>query len=167
MNINGKVVLAGIVSLAAVTCSGTPSNSRGDSGGLAERVGKYTTVRLTTDLSVLTENQRRMIPLLIEAGRAMDEIFWVQAYGDRAELLDSLGDGNARRFAEINYGPWDRLADNEPFLAGFGPKPKGANFYPDDMTREEFEAALEESGDKAEALKSLYSLVLRYDAGIM
>ena len=51
-----------------------------------ELLDKYTPVRLTTDLGALSENERRMIPLLIDAAEAMDRIFAVQAHGD----LDSL-----------------------------------------------------------------------------
>jgi hypothetical protein len=104
-------------------------------------LAKYTTVRLSTDLGVLSENERRMIPLLIEAAEAMDEIFWIQAYGDRDALMRQITDPRLRAFAAINYGPWDRVAGNAPFVTGYGPKPEGANFYPSDAGREEVEAA--------------------------
>lgn len=146
---------------------------RGDRAAIQDRLAKYTPVRLTADLSTLSENQRRMLPLLIEAAEAMDEAFWMQAYGERDELLDAIEDADVQRFAEINYGPWDRLAGNEPFMAGAGPssefgagpKPAGANFYPADMTTEEFEAACDESPARAEALRSLYTIVRRDAAG--
>ena len=57
---------------ALVSCSGPVTGPSTGGGAVAGRLAKYTTVRLTTDISVLTENQRRMIPLLIEAGRAME-----------------------------------------------------------------------------------------------
>jgi hypothetical protein len=104
-------------------------------------LAKYTTVRLSTDLGVLSENERRMIPLLIEAAEAMDEIFWIQAYGDRDALMRQITDPRLREFAAINYGPWDRVAGNAAFVTGYGPKPAGANFYPSDAGREEIEAA--------------------------
>ncbi|HET7274898.1 MAG TPA: hypothetical protein VFI91_06940 [Longimicrobiaceae bacterium] len=126
---------------------------------------KYATVRLTADLSELTTNQRAMIPHLIEASKAMDEIYWQQAYGQRDSLLSVLEDPDTERFVQINYGPWDRLEGNEPFIAGVGPKPAGANFYPPDMTREEFEAAVAEGGPRADSLTSLYTLVRRHEAG--
>jgi hypothetical protein len=132
---------------------------------LQQRLAKYTTVRLEADLSTLTENERKMLPLLIEAAQLMDPLFWRQAYGDPAPLLAGLRDPDARRFVEINYGPWDRLAGNEPFLEGVGPKPAGAQFYPSDMTKEEFEAAVAESPQRAEVLKNLYTLVRRDAAG--
>ncbi|WP_282073415.1 hypothetical protein, partial [Janibacter hoylei] len=65
----------------------------------------------------------------------------------------------ARKFADINYGPWDRLNDNKPFIVGYGDKPLGANFYPADMTREEFEKWDQAGKD------GLYSLVRRNESG--
>jgi Peptidase family M49 len=131
-----------------------------------QRLAKYIPVRLTADLSHLSDGQRRMIPLLIEAAQAMDAAFWRQAYGDKDALLASIDDPDARRFAEINYGPWDRLEGNEPFLDGVGPKPAGAAFYPTDMTKEELEQAVEATPEAA-ALKSQYTVVERDAAGAL
>lgn len=108
---------------------------------VAERLAQYVPVKLTTDVSQLTENERKMIPLLIEAAKIMDACFWYEAYGSPDKLLASIKDPGQRRFAEINYGPWDRLNGNQSFVPGFGDKPLGANFYPTDMTKQEFEQA--------------------------
>jgi len=121
----------------------------------ASRYDIYATVRLTADLSHLQEQQKRMIPLLIEASRIMDDLYWLQAVGDKESFLAGIDDPRARRFAEINYGPWDRLAADKPFIESYGPKPLGAQFYPADMSREEFEAWDQEGKD------GLYSLVKR------
>ncbi len=116
----------------------------------------YAEFTLTADLSHLSDRQRKMVGILIEASEIMDDLFWRQAYGpDYLEWLDTIESPDARRFAEINYGPWDRLDDNRPFIDGFGPKPAGANFYPADMTREEFDAAY------LPGKNGLYSLVRR------
>ena len=106
---------------------------------MQKKVNEYAVVKLTTDLSKLTEKEKQMIPILIEVAQVMDDIFWEQTWGDKHALLDTIKDPYARRFVEINYGPWDRLDENKPFIAGIGEKPKGANFYPKDMTKEEFE----------------------------
>ncbi|MEX2335884.1 MAG: Zn-dependent hydrolase [Fulvivirga sp.] len=120
---------------------------------------KYVTVKLTTDISALSDKQKQMIPLLIEVGKVMDELFWYDAYGIKDSLLLALHNEKAERFVQINYGPWDRLNGNEPFITGVGPKPAGANFYPKDMTKEEFEAA--ELEDKT----SLYTFIRRGSMG--
>lgn len=123
------------------------------------KLDKYVSVRLTTDLSTLTENQKKMIPILIEAGKIMDELFWYEAYGEKESFLANIENEEDRKFAEINYGPWDRLDGNAPFLEGVGEKPAGANYYPKDMTKEEFETS--ELKDKS----SLYTFVRRDDQG--
>ncbi len=138
-----------------------PQDGKRTGNTMADRVKQYAFVRLTTDLSALSENERRMIPLLIEAAGRMNDAFWIQAYGDKEALLSSVTDPDARRFVEINYGPWDRLANNAPFIDGIGPKPAGANFYPKDITKAEFESYIAANPGKGEALKSLYTMVRR------
>ncbi len=100
----------------------------------------YAEVSLTPDLSHLSDNQKRMIGLLIDAGGITDEIFWLQVWGDKDKFLTSIENPRVRRFALYNYGPWDRLANDRPFVKGVGPRPPGARFYPQDMSKAEFEA---------------------------
>ncbi len=117
------------------------SESANHSADVKERVDQYVEVELTTDMDSLTSKQRRMVGLLIDAAKIMDECFWYEAYGEKSKLLESISDPNVKRFAVINYGPWDRLAGNVPFVDGVTAKPPGANFYPVDMTKTEFEEA--------------------------
>ena len=95
---------------------------------------------LTADLSKLTEKEKQMLPLLIEAADQMEAIYWQTAYGDKEQLFEGITDSALIKYLSINYGPWDRLDANRPFLETAGPKPLGANFYPQDMTKSEFEA---------------------------
>lgn len=123
------------------------------------KLNKYTSVRLNTDVSHLSANQQQVVALLIQAADLMNEMFWYEAYGKKDSLLQVVDDPAAKRFIDINYGPWDRLADNEPFIEGVGPKPAGANFYPVDMSKEAFEQA--NLPDKA----NLYTFIRRNEAG--
>ena len=127
--------------------------------GDPERLDIYTPVTLTTDPDQLAAHELLMIPHLIEAAKIMDTLFWLQSYGHPDTFLNQIEDEKVRQFASINYGPWDRLDNMEPFLEGVGEKPLGANFYPKDMTKEELEAA--ELDDKL----SLYTLVERDEEG--
>jgi len=122
-------------------------------------LSKYTPFKLTTNLSSLSANQRKMIKVLIEAADIMNELFWYEAYGNKTEFLTSLENSEEQLFANVNYGPWDRLDGNQPFIKDVGSKPDGANFYPQDMTKEEFEAA--DITDKT----SLYTFIRRDDSG--
>lgn len=126
---------------------------------IQKRVNEYATVELNADLSVLSEKEKQMLPLLFEAAQIMDDLFWKQAYGDKQELLNSIEDEAAKEFVKINYGPWDRLRGNEPFIEGVGEKPLGANFYPADMDTAKFNA-----WDNEEKT-SLYTLIRRDEKG--
>jgi Peptidase family M49 len=144
----------------SMTAPSSSASTAGAQDSIDIKLARYTPVRLTTDLP-LSQADRRMIPLLIDAAREMDELFKLQAYGDLDSLLASIRDPRVRRYAEINYGPWDRLAGNAPFIPGVGAKPEGANLYPADLTRAELEAQIAAGGARADSLKSLYTLVRR------
>ena len=126
---------------------------------MEEKLAKYKEVRLTADLSSLSGAHKQMIPLLIEAGKIMDRLFWYEAYGRKDSLLQLVEDPQLAKYIHINYGPWDRLEGNEPFVGGVGPKPPGANFYPADMTKAEFEAA------ELPGKTSLYTFIRRNEDG--
>ncbi|PYF75732.1 dipeptidyl-peptidase 3 family protein [Pedobacter nutrimenti] len=105
------------------------------------RINIYETVKLTTNLNELSVNERKILPLLIQAAQIMDELFWKQTYPERDSLLNTIRDEKTKSFVRINYGPWDRLNGDKPFVAGIGPKPEGATFYPAGMTKESIEKA--------------------------
>jgi len=137
----------------------TKSNEESAQTTMEKNLSKYVSVKLTADLSTLSDYERKMIPILIKAADVMNDLFWYEAYGDNTELLNSITDVDLKRFVKINYGPWDRLEGNSPFVDGVGEKPAGANFYPKDMTKEEFETA--DIEDKT----SIYNFVRRDETG--
>src|SRR5690606_14151668 len=105
------------------------------------RIQIYELVELTTDLSALSDNDKEVLPLLIKAAEVMDELFWLQAYPQRDSLLATIEDEHTKAFIDINYGPWDRLNGDKPFIDGIGTKPLGAFFYPANTSKEEFESS--------------------------
>lgn len=120
----------------------------------------FASVELKADLSAYSDSERQMLSLLFDAAEIMDDIFWQEAFpGNKDEFLNSIQNDTLKKFAIINYGPWERLAGNEPFITGYGEKPKGANFYPQDMTAKEFDAL------KDPNKTSLYTLIRRDEAG--
>ena len=124
------------------------------------RLGIYHQVPLTADLSHLSDNQKQMLSKLIDASEIMDDLFWKQAFfGDKKAFLQQFSNEELKAFAAINYGPWDRLNGDAPYLSGYGEKAAGAEFYPQDMTKAEFAAA--EFADK----DGLYSVVERTENG--
>ncbi len=117
----------------------------------------YAKVKLTTDISHLSDSEKDVLRIMFRVADIMDDIFWTQTYGDKEALLAGIKDEKIKLFATINYGPWDilNMEENKPFLEGFETRPAGANFYPKDMTKEEFEAF----DDPLK--KNLYTLVKR------
>ena len=148
------VLCATAAGMAAVaSCSGA-----GDSN-LQAKVDEYAVVEVSSPLlETLSDKDMQVLNLFRSAARVMDDLFWKQTFGDRS-LMENLNDPAARDYAMINYGPWDRLADNEPFVDGYGAKPLGANYYPADITAEEFEAF--DDPDK----NSLYTVLRRDENG--
>ena len=143
------------ISVLIFSCQDSPDEDHSN----YHSISTYIPVKLTTDLDALSQNEKNMLPHLFAAANIMNDLFWVQAYGDKKSLLASIANPKLREFAKINYGPWDRLNDNAPFLDNVELKPLGSNFYPPDMTKEEFEelGLLDEKG--------LYSMVRRDEAG--
>lgn len=134
--------IIGMAALLNIGCKQQGGKNANDTIQLSEmqkKVNEYAVVKLTTDLSKLTAKEKEMIPVLVEASQIMDDLFWMETLGDKWAFLDTIKDPATKQFAIINYGPWDRLDENLPFIAGIGKKPAGANFYPADMTKEEFE----------------------------
>ncbi len=148
--------------LAACGAESPPELAVEPSGTAEARPEIYAEFTLTTDLSFFNDEQREMLGLLIQASQIMDDLFWQQTYGEGyEEWLGSIGVDEVRLFAEQNYGPWDRLDDEKPFIEGVGPKPLGANFYPADMSKEEFDAAYLPGKD------DLYTLIRRDEQGAL
>ncbi|MBB1397112.1 dipeptidyl-peptidase 3 family protein [Pseudoalteromonas sp. SG44-8] len=124
------------------------------------RLDIYTDFSLTTDLSHLSDNQKALIAKLIDASKIMDDLFWRQAFGeDKAAFLAKINDPKVQKFADINYGPWDRLNGDQVFLSGYEDKTAGAQFYPADITKEELNKA--DVADK----NGLYSVIKRDEQG--
>lgn len=106
---------------------------------VAKNLASYKILPLKTDLSTLSEVEKQTLRHLIDAAKVADEIFWIQAWGDKNSLIEKTKNDTLRKFIQLNYGPWDRLNNNAPFVQGIGVKPQGANFYPTDLTQEEWD----------------------------
>ena len=119
----------------------------------------YAKVKLTTDMSVLSENEQLVLPYLIKAAKLMDEIFWEESIPESVQVDMASLTEEQNLFYDLNYGPWDRLDNFNSFVNGVGEKPLGANFYPADMTKEEFESMTDVNK------KSLYAVVRRNEEG--
>ena len=148
-----KIIFIAMAALTIGACK--------DAEALKEKVESYAVVQVTSPLyDALDENDKGVIDLFRQAAEIMDGLFWKQTFGDKAEM-DALTNPYERAYAMINYGPWDHLDDNKSFLNGYGEKPLGCQYYPQDMTMEEWEAF--DDPDKF----SLYTVIRRDENGAL
>ena len=128
---------------------------------LKEKVESYAVVEVTSPLyDALSDNDKKIVAIFREAADIMDGLFWKQTFGDKTRI-EALPEGYAKDYAMINYGAWDHLDNNSPFLEGYGQKPLGCQYYPQDMTAEEFAAF--DDPDKL----SLYTVIRRDENGAL
>ena len=145
--------------LLAVGCKGKKAAE--PKSEIQQKVDEYAEFSLTSDLvETLSANEKELVKIFIEISQVMDEIYWDQYFGyENRAALDTLSDPAVRAFANIQYGAWDRLDSEKPFVPGYGERPLGANFYPVDMTEEEY-AALDDP-----LKESQYSVIRRNAEG--
>jgi hypothetical protein len=121
---------------------------------------------LTASLDHLSDGDRKALDHLIKAADIMDAIFLRQAWARNPEFQKKVkalqGDDAtaARDYYRIMYGPWDRLQSRETFL-GDAKHPEGAGYYPEDMTKEEFEAWIAAHPADKESFTSLHTVIRR------
>ena len=156
---NQNYIFLPIFLLITIVIAGCQPADREYRQQLQGLIDQYEEVTLTADLSMLSDGERQIIPILMEAADIIDEIFWLQSYGPKSTLEEIMQEPLAWQYALINYGPWGRLEGHAAFYPGFDDKPLGARFYPLDMSREEFDNW--DDPDKSSAR----TMIRRDDAG--
>ena len=112
---------------------------------LQQMIAQFAPTDITADTTQLSAGDRQALAKIVEAAALLDPLFRRQVWRGNDSLLTVLKQdtselGKARQhYFVINAGPWSRLDENRPFIPGIGAKPNGAGFYPEDLTREEFE----------------------------
>ncbi len=151
-----NTLLLGVVLSIMMSCTSSTPETKSE---MQKKVDQFAEFTLTSNIEDLSSNQKEMLSILFEVAEIMDGLFWKQAFGDKAEALALSDDKATKDFIKINYGPWERLGGNVPFIEGISKKPMGAQFYPTDMTAEEFDAL------EAEDKSSLYTIIKRNEEG--
>lgn len=137
-----------VASLIIISCTEkqneTPQNDNKEISMLKEEIAKFIPVEIKYDKNILTDREKILLAKLVQASMLIDTIYLGQVYAKnydiKNELLkktDEISKLQLELF-DIMFGPFNRLEDDKPFI-GTDKKPLGANFYPADMTKEEFE----------------------------
>lgn len=154
--INLSASLLGVATVASTLFS---CNTQQQESPMKAKVEEYAQVELKSDLvNNLNDKEKELVKIFFQVGEITDDLFWQQTFGDKSQF-DTITDNYAKEFAMIHYGAWDRLDNNKPFLAGYGEKPAVCNYYPHDITAEEFDAF--EDANK----NSWYTVIRRNEDG--
>ncbi|MBQ4377150.1 MAG: Zn-dependent hydrolase, partial [Bacteroidales bacterium] len=124
--------------MAMVGCKGKKADE--PKSELQQKVDEYAEYTLSSSLvNNLSENEKKLIAVFIDIAKVMDDLFWEQNFGtENRASLDTIKDPAMKAFALLHYGAWDGLDEERPFIPGYGEKPLGARFYPEDMDSTEF-----------------------------
>eukprot|EP01121_Diplochlamys_sp_Union-15-3_P018705 TRINITY_DN6870_c0_g2_i1.p1 TRINITY_DN6870_c0_g2~~TRINITY_DN6870_c0_g2_i1.p1 ORF type:complete len:528 (+),score=97.73 TRINITY_DN6870_c0_g2_i1:28-1611(+) len=137
---------------------------------LLSKTKRYATTEITSSTDHLSENEKKALRLLIDAGKIMDIIFLKQKWSKNLDLYEQLKSDTTEigklksKYFWINRSPWSILDEGEAFIEGVGPKPKGANYYPEDMQQEEFEKWASSLDEKQSQIVKGFFSVIRRDA---
>lgn len=158
----GKKIInlsASLLGVVAVTATLFSCSNQQQESPMKAKVEEYARVELKSDLvNNLNDKEKELVRIFFQVGEITDNLFWKQTFGDKSQL-DTITDSYAKEFAMIQYGAWDRLDNNKPFLAGYGEKPAVCNYYPHDITAEEFDTF--EDANK----NSWYTVIRRNEDG--
>jgi hypothetical protein len=118
-----------------------------DKNELERMIARFAPVELRVETEKLSGGDRRALLALLEAARLIDDIFLTQYWSGNHALYaklqkDNTAFGKARlEYFWLNKGPWSALDEHQAFLPDV-PQRKlpGANLYPEDITKAEFES---------------------------
>ena len=142
-----KLTASLIVAMIVISTVTTAQDGNPD---LARKIARFAPTTLTADTSKLPAKDRQALEKIIAAAKLLDPLFLRQVWSGNEALekklqADKTAAGRDRlHYFYINDGPWSRLDDKEPFIEGVPrEKPAAANYYPEDMTKEEFNTWLQ------------------------
>jgi len=150
------------VCLAVIAGGGDTVSAQSDKP-IESRLAVYAPVKISVPWDLLDKNETAALENIYRAAVVMDEIFLRQVWKGNVELrkaLISKGKMKELKFFRINFGPWDRINENEPFISKLQ-KPAGAEFYPTDMTKDEFETWIAKRAVDREAFEGTFTVIRR------
>ncbi|HWE49492.1 MAG TPA: hypothetical protein VG273_06880 [Bryobacteraceae bacterium] len=167
-----NIFAAAVMSAAAtLLMSMTMSAAETPVAQLKNMSARFAPVAMPVDISKLSAEDRKALPSLIEAARILNRIFLQQMWSGNLALeqklrADQSAAGKVRfDYFWLNKGPWSELDNHAAFLAGVPDKrPAGANFYPENMTKQEFEAWSKALSPEAREQAEGFFTVIRRDA---
>ncbi len=163
MRVTIFILILFLTSLLLIVCQ---TQTGDESQMIKNKIAKFAPTDINYDESLLDARQGQVVEKLYQAAKIMDEIFLKQVYSKNVEIKSTLeasqqeDDQLYLKLFNIMFGPFDRLNHNEPFYGDLD-KPKGAYFYPEDMTKEEFLSWITENPEDEKAFTSEFTMIRR------
>ena len=165
-----KQILCVIVMLNMIVLIYGQKNATHPDSSLAPKISRFAPTVMTANTSQLTPNDRQALEKIIAAAKLYDPLFLRQIWSGNEALLTRLqadksvlGQQRLHYFL-INKGPWSQLDENERFIEGVPPRPPYANFYPADITKDEFNSWLNSLSPEEKEKATGYFYTIRRDA---
>lgn len=163
-------LLALITTLMIISCTEkqnqTPQNDSKEISMLKEEIAKFIPVEIKYDHKILSDREKVVLDKLVQASQLIDTIYLGQVYSKNYEIKNELMKKTDEvsklqlELFDIMFGPFNRLEDDKPFI-GTEKKPLGANFYPADMTKEEFENWIKQHPQDEKSFTSEFTVIRR------
>ncbi|HEX7721204.1 MAG TPA: hypothetical protein VF397_03545 [Pyrinomonadaceae bacterium] len=156
--------------VTAVSPAQTKAPAAAPQGSLAAKIRRFAPTVMTANTARLSPNDRKALQKIIAAAKLYDHLYLRQIWSGNEALLKKLQADNTPlgrlrlHYFKINQGPWSQLDDHERFIEGVPPRPPQANFYPEDMTKDEFNSWLSSLSESDKARATGYFYVIRRDA---
>ena len=173
-----NIIILLALALTIISCSEkqNPQKDSEEVTMLKEKIAKFVPVEIQYDESLLTDREKVVLEKLYRASKIIDELFLEQVYIEndqiKSDLISKISNKSILskqpelklqlELFNIMFGPFDRLEDNKPFI-GKNTKPLGANFYPVDMSKEEFEKWIKDNPKDEKAFTSEFTIIRRED----
>lgn len=159
-----KLLISIILCITIIGCS----DNKNEEGAkmLEKKIAQFAEVEVKYDESLLNEREKAVVNKLYEAAKIIDDLFFEQSYSKNNEIKNKLiksekaEDKAALKYFNIMFGPFDRLDENKPFY-GTETKPLGANFYPADMKKDEFEKWIKNNPLDEKSFTSEFTVIKR------
>jgi len=150
-----------VIICCSVAWAGVP---KGDIMFVKEELAKFAPVKIVVDRKKMTSSQRAIVKELVAAAREMDNLFLEQVWSGNKKMksrLEAAGakDSTLLDYFNINFGPYDRLDHDKVFIDGVPKKLKGANFYPENMTKKDFEGWIKKYPDQKKDFESEFTVI--------
>ena len=159
-------MLTFLITMLGCTAKEPAITATADVAAVKQQLEKFAPVEIAYDGSQLSEGDHQALLKLVEAAKLMDQIFLRQVYDKNPAIAEALqtdkpGYEVLKAYFDVNFGPFDRLDEDKPFINPEEAKPKGANYYPADMTKEEFEQWLKDHPEDEKAFTGYFTVIRR------